>query len=805
MKNEKRFYDALEKIFVGADIEGEGGYVNLLAIKSRYYKKILSKFQEQVSRNKIVPTFQEEFFDRLYSFFEKYFSECGSVYFCKTAFSDNIYEKVYTDNKDVVLFWKTNMLYYVKSDILFQNIDVSVKSDDGTEFNFFFDCGNLQNKQNNEKRELIFTYTSTQGGKYNFSVDYSKRGTKNNIDNISRNIGVTAEILNKAFNIFKKQTTVDFFINKDAKRFLTEQLELYLHQILLAENNEFDQTRLNQLKTVKEFALKIIDFVSQFENELVKIWNKPKFVLNSNYVITIDRLPKDIIIKLKNHSGWNAQKAEWDELKIDKNSARAPIDTKFFKDLEIEILSMFDNLDEALDGRLIRSENYQALNTLKDRYNNKIQCIYIDPPFNTGKDFEYIDNYQNSAWLSMINDRLVLGNKLLKEDGSLFLHLDENANYRGREIINKDYSEITEIIFDTNATKDEEADLFGYKSFGQNFTLKHQTIFYCRNSEKYKFNKLWKPNRRETELSIGWLDLIAEANKEKPKKIIDYRFLIEKWDKDKLIREEVKTDGEKLFPVGDIWNDIYSFTQSEMRVSESFGFSSSQKPENLLRRVIQSTTDKGDMILDFFIGIGTTAAVAHKLNRKWIGIELGEHFNEFYNDEEERKLGVLGRMKWVLNGDQKMHAVEKDRRPHLSKDINWQGGGFFKYYELEQYEDTLRKMKYNADSSTIFDERHPFSNYVFQADSKLTDVLDIQLRATDEESIVNLDFEKLYPNIDFAETISCLKGKAIKRITATGVLLEGEKEEIRTDYKNMTSAKKVEFVKMLKPLLWWGE
>lgn len=805
MKNEKRFYDALEKIFVGADIEGEGGYVNLLAIKSRYYKKILSKFQEQVSRNKIVPTFQEEFFDRLYSFFEKYFSECGSVYFCKTAFSDNIYEKVYTDNKDVVLFWKTNMLYYVKSDILFQNIDVSVKSDDGTEFNFFFDCGNLQNKQNNEKKEIVFTYNTFKEGKYFFYVKYSEKGTKTKIGEIARETRIPTEVLNKAFDIFKRQNKVDFFINKDAKRFLTEQLDLYLHQILLDEKNEFDKIRLDQFKTVKEFALKIIDFISQFENELVRIWNKPKFVLNSNYVITKDRLPKEIIDKLKAHPGWAAQKAEWDQLRIDENSEHAPIDTKYFKDLELEILGLFDNLDEALDGRLIRSENYQALNTLKDRYNNKIQCIYIDPPFNTGKDFEYIDNYQNSAWLSMINDRLVLGNKLLKEDGSLFLHLDENANYRGREIINKDYSEITEIIFDTNATKDEEADLFGYKSFGQNFTLKHQTIFYCRNSEKYKFNKLWKPNRRETELSIGWLDLIAEANKEKPKKIIDYRFLIEKWDKDKLIREEVKTDGEKLFPVGDIWNDIYSFTQSEMRVSESFGFSSSQKPENLLRRVIQSTTDKGDMILDFFIGIGTTAAVAHKLNRKWIGIELGEHFNEFYNDEEERKLGVLGRMKWVLNGDQKMHAVEKDRRPHLSKDINWQGGGFFKYYELEQYEDTLRKMKYNADSSTIFDERHPFSNYVFQADSKLADVLEIQLNATGEESIVNLDFDKLYPNIDFAETISCLKGKPIKKITPTGVLLEGEREEIRTDYKNMTPEEKVEFVKMLKPLLWWGE
>jgi hypothetical protein len=162
-------------------------------------------------------------------------------------------------------------------------------------------------------------------------------------------------------------------------------------------------------------------------------------------------------------------------------------------------------------------------------------------------------------------------------------------------------------------------------------------------------------------------------------------------------------------------------------------------------------------------------------------------------------------MKWVLNGDQKMHAVEKDRRPHLSKDINWQGGGFFKYYELEQYEDTLRKMKYNADAVTIFDNRRPFANYVFQADSKLADVLEIQLNATGEESIVNLDFDKLYPNIDFAETISCLKGKPIKKITPTGVLLEGEREEIRTDYKNMTPEEKVEFVKMLKPLLWWGE
>ncbi len=80
--------------------------------------------------------------------------------------------------------------------------------------------------------------------------------------------------------------------------------------------------------------------------------------------------------------------------------------------------------------------------------------------------------------------------------------------------------------------------------------------------------------------------------------------------------------------------------QSEMRVSESFSFTSSQKPENLLRRIVQSSTDEGgDLILDFFLGIGTTTAVAHKLGRKWIGgVEMGNHFNEWYYDGSDKKI-----------------------------------------------------------------------------------------------------------------------------------------------------------------------
>ena len=229
--------------------------------------------------------------------------------------------------------------------------------------------------------------------------------------------------------------------------------------------------------------------------------------------------------------------------------------------------------------------------------------------------------------------------------------------------------------FNTNSTKDEEADLFGYKSFGDSFQLKHQTLFYCRN-DKYYFRKLWKPNRNTTHLNISWLDLISFQNISSPKKITDFDFKVEKWNKEQLELVDIEID-EKIFPIGDIWNDIFSFTQSEMRVSESFSFTSSQKPENLLRRIIQSSSEEKSMIMDYFLGIGTTIAVAHKLNRKWIGVEMGEHFNEFYDTKDGKKLGVLGRMKWVLFGDKSMTLPEMKRRPHLSKDINWNGGGFF--------------------------------------------------------------------------------------------------------------------------------
>ncbi len=815
-KHETKFYEALEDIFLGAKIEGEGGFVNLLSIKSAYYKKILKQFKTEVDKDPVVKQFKEEFFDRLYSFFEKYFSESGSVYFTKTRYSQNIYEKVYTDNKDVVLFWKTNVLYYVKSDILFQNIDVEVKDDDDFTYNFFFDCGELVSKQNNEKKELIFTHESTTNEKHNFSVAYSTHGRKNNLTQLSRSTKVPETVLDKAFNVFKKQNSVDFFINKDANRFLTEQLDLYLHQILIDESNQFDTDRLKQIKKVKEYSLKIISFIAQFENELVKIWNKPKFPLNSNYIITKNLLTDEMIEKLETHPGYKYQLEEWEMLNIDEEGDRVPFDTKHFKSIELELLSHFENLDDKLDGRLIRSENYQVLNTLQNRYKESTQSIYIDPPFNTGTDFIFVDNYQDSTWLNIIYDRVQAAYSWLKKDGSLYLHLDHIAEHYGRELLDDIFGKDN---FKAKITWNTGDNISGFKAQAKNWIRQADYIhFYTKDSGNYYFTKCNEP--LEEIPGLGWLDVLGNENNNR---------YIEVWENDKLIRKPIKQETK---PKGTIWNDVYSFMYSEPRETESLSFVSNQKPENLLRRIIQSSTKPNDLVVDFFAGSGTTPAVAHKLGRKYLAVEMGEYFDETYFDIQDikkeqlrnaiveeviqekksssvvkiRKIGLLGRMKIVLNGDKEFYPTHSklSRKPHLSKDVNWEGGGFIKYYDLEQYEDTLNKSKYSETATTIFDETNPFANYIFQSDDKLADVLEIEI-PSNREAIVKLNFDKLYPNIDFAETISLIKGKKIRQITEKGVLLEGETKEINVDYKNMTPEQKVEFVKMLKPVLWWGE
>ncbi|MEM2592053.1 MAG: hypothetical protein QXI60_05650, partial [Thermofilaceae archaeon] len=302
---ESRFYESLKNIFIGVPVEGKSGYINLMRIKARYFERVIRpRLREEIDKALLpFPDFREELFDKLYTFFKRYFTESGSIGFFFTPYHQSIYEQVYSDDRDVTLFWKTQRLYYVKTDRLFRSMKVEV---DG--FRFSFDASTLEHKKANEKRELVFDFKERQNdGTLVFTVTYSERGRTTRVDEIRRAIkdalGLSRytdavpseETLERAFRIFERQSEVDYFICKDAKSFLREQFDLWMWQYLLGKpgeepQTEWTETRLKQLQTLKRIAYRVIDFIAAFEDELVKIWNKPKFVLRSAYVITLDRI-----------------------------------------------------------------------------------------------------------------------------------------------------------------------------------------------------------------------------------------------------------------------------------------------------------------------------------------------------------------------------------------------------------------------------------------------------------------------------------------------------------------------------------
>lgn len=851
-QHEQKFFKALGDIFVGAKIEGDSGFINLMAIKSRYYQTGVFPLLKKDIDNALVmfPDFREELFDKLFTFFQRYFSESGSIYFRYTSLHQNVYEKVYTDDRDVILFWKTHMLYYVKTDRIFRSVNVEV---DDTKF--FFDASKMSLKKANEKREVIYAFRKLQGedGTLVFDVDYSERGRVTKVDEILKETkkagrALNEDTLNQAFRIFEKQSEVDFFINKDARSFLQEQFDLWMYQYLFDGQNIWSAERIAQLQALKEIAYKVIAFISQFEDELVKIWNKPKFVLNSHYVVTIDRInARDstgiIINKLFTHHGMEEQIKEWLELCIidrlyepdvlfqlcfkenhngklqDSGFSHLPIDTKHFPSLELTILELFNNIDNDLDGYLIKSDNYQALTSLLNKFKNRIQLIYIDPPFNTGNDFIFVDNYQDSTWATILENRLRVSKDFLEQRGNFYLHLDHFAEHYAKLLLDQILGSDN---FRAKITWNTGDNISGFKSQAKNWIRQADFIHYYSASEDYYFKKAFEIIGDGKE-KIGWLDVLGDSKDD---------LYIEVWEDHKLTLRPVVFNVKAK---GTIWNDIYSFQYSEPRITESLSFTSNQKPENLLRRIIQTSSTQRSLVLDYYVGSGTTCAVAHKLNRRWIGVEMGAHFGEVYLDEVTldkdssntetdidlsennpaivkvlsetknqmtvmmKKIGALGRMKIVLNGDKEFKAIHSSviRHPHLSKDINWEGGGFFKYYDLEQYEDVLRRAKY--EDSTLFENpsADPYHSYVFLRDLKMLDSIEVDT----QENQVHFHPERLYPDpgkpngtsIDLAETLSQRTGKWIKRITADYVEFQDGERMSLTDPDWQT----------IKPLVWW--
>src|SRR3989344_4938512 len=442
---EQKFYNILQDLFVGAKLEGDSGYVNLMNIKTDYFNLIKKKIESEI-KLKFGESKPEDLYDRLYTFFDSYFSDGGAIFFSSTPSYKNIYTKVYSDREDVSLFWKTSKLYYVKSEANYrtvENLQLNSDPEIALEFQFYF----IGTQKRSGKKVIKFRVIYKNDNKY----DKLKE-----ILNIKDNTKIVKYILENSEKLNKK---IAFKNDGLDLKILREQFDLYMYQQLAGSmETVFEQKDLDRIKKIKEVAYLAIDYIGNFEDELKKIWLKPKFARKSNYVVTLDRLADKnggikVIDKVIKNKGIKEQILEWQELnivkkdfnqkqivkdgKLNKDFQTLPIDTKHFKDLEIEIIGLFDNLDEALDGRLIKSDNFQALNTLLQKYKEQVQSIYIDPPFNTGKDFVFIDSFQDSTWLTLMDNRIELLSLYLKNEGNFYLHLDHIAEHYGKIILDK--------------------------------------------------------------------------------------------------------------------------------------------------------------------------------------------------------------------------------------------------------------------------------------------------------------------------------------------------------------------------------
>lgn len=410
--------------------------------------------------------------------------------------------------------------------------------------------------------------------------------------------------------------------------------------------------------------------------------------------------------------------------------------------IENKKLSNIEN-DENTENMLIHGDNLLALKALEQKYAGKIKCIYIDPPYNIAAATPYYDdNIANSEWLNLMKKRIELLWKLLKEDGllavqiddelfaKLYLLMEEICSQKNMKIICVKMSESTGVKmasvnkagsipkikeFIILAKKDgikklnlemipkdkwdseykilikgvTKQELEFIKEFMGNDDLTKESIekanmiaskieFSTLNEildnvtkeeiEKIKYENSWRI-ARDVAVS-GTAKKIADELKENIKG--SCFFVITKQNKKYLMKKEYNSNSSQprcklLFAdqyltinPGDLWTDIKT---TGLDNEGNVDFPKGKKPEKLIKRIIQLNTNENDIVLDSFLGSGTTAAVAHKMNRKYIGIEMGEHAYTH----------CKVRLDKVIAGEDK---------GGITKNVNWQGGGAYRFYEL---------------------------------------------------------------------------------------------------------------------------
>lgn len=374
--------------------------------------------------------------------------------------------------------------------------------------------------------------------------------------------------------------------------------------------------------------------------------------------------------------------------------------------------------NDIFDNMLIHGDNLLALKALEQDYAGRVKCIYIDPPYNTGNAFEhYDDGLEHSIWLSLMRERLELLKNLLREDGILFVQIDDSEqaylkvlldeifgrkNFCGQFIwekkkkpsfLNANMGIVTEYILSYSPNREKSpAFIGGITTEGKKYPLNNagnslQILRFPAGSVTFTSMSdgvVFPQDMSEGNIKTKLLDELVIKNK---KNLNDFR-LEGEWrysqkKLDEIIKSKepliiskipfrpnhIKTGGEakkikNLLTVAHF--NMSTYEDSNRETIDLFGTEKGfdyPKPEMLINTLLSAVTNPGDLVLDSFLGSGTTAAVAHKMGRRWIGIELGEHCDTH----------CVPRLKKVIDGED---------AGGITKSANWRGGGGFRYYNL---------------------------------------------------------------------------------------------------------------------------
>lgn len=799
---------------------------------------------------------EADVYSNLYSFFNRYYEEGDFI--SKRRYKEGVYAIPY-EGEEVKLYWANQDQYYIKTsenfrdytfvaggyDIHFRLVDATTEqnnnkeSADSKRVFMLFEENDEQPELKTfefdaEKNELIIRFVFDVPPDKN--IKYAEENAKKIQQWIMSDckqlittllVDVSADkkkpqtLIEKHLAAYTAKNTFDYFIHKDLRGFLSRELDFYIKNevIHLDDVDTTDEksadTWLAKVRAIKCVGRILIDFLAQIEDFQKKLWLKKKFVLSTDYCITLDKVPEKFYSEIFGNA---AQVGEWEKLgifeprkewkKSEENSLLSVpsevnpylmVDTKFFDaDFKYRLLAEFDDLDAQTDGLLIHSENFQALNLLQERYREQVKCIYIDPPYNTGgdDDFFYKDAYRYSSWCTMIFDRSILGKLLLKRTGSSFVQIDDYEEHHLRMLLDNIFGSENRInritwvrTFNSGSSKGlsrklpSNIDTIYWYAVSADFEHQKELRPYSEGAMK-RYDKQdakgrfkWNPMKTYSEAKLQRLLASGDAMWIPDSKYPVYKKYL---------------DENSGAPLDNNWNDISGMGTFS---SERTGFVT-QKPTKLIERCIRLTN--ADLTLDYFAGSGTTGHAVINLNRedggkrKYILVEMGDHFDNVLKPRIEK---VVFAKDWKdgkpVSHPQKTPKSTKNRQqsddffalPDESTksttfSVDTEGCNRFngvsqmvKYLTLESYEDALSNISLLPDEESNqmtmkFGDEY-LIKYMLDLESKgsvlnleaFRDPFDYQLNVTEKNETKRV-------TVDVVETFNYLIGLTVTHMSA---------------------------------------